>query len=268
MTLPRARACPRRRRRGGALRLRAGAAGIDDLRLAVSRAVAVAVETSRGFKLSKTSASHKIDVVVALSFAALAAVEGGAAEGAGVVAAANLRRQHLRLAPFVAGRVVTAVKRPRDPPTRSGPPPTLGLRSVEERGRWRAARRSGPVARAGRPAAVPNDVPLARPERPAGLAGARRGYLFRADPGTARSRRTGDGHEGADCEDCRGEDARVPASHLRASFVNCLGTLTGARASHNPPRRGKPPSRHMRRRVHQGRCGVSFRTADLYTAAL
>jgi phage terminase large subunit-like protein len=38
---------------------------------------AVAVETSRGWKISKEKASHKIDVVVALAQAALGAVQGG-----------------------------------------------------------------------------------------------------------------------------------------------------------------------------------------------
>jgi phage terminase large subunit-like protein len=42
-----------------------------DLRLAISRAVAV--ETSRGWKISKEKASHKIDVVVAMAMAAHAA---------------------------------------------------------------------------------------------------------------------------------------------------------------------------------------------------
>ena len=41
----------------------------DEMRLAVSRAVAV--ETSRGWKISKEKASHSIDVVVALAMAAL-----------------------------------------------------------------------------------------------------------------------------------------------------------------------------------------------------
>jgi phage terminase large subunit-like protein len=44
------------------------------LRLAISRAVAV--ETPRGWKISKDKASHKIDVVVALAMAAHAAVQG------------------------------------------------------------------------------------------------------------------------------------------------------------------------------------------------
>jgi phage terminase large subunit-like protein len=44
------------------------------LRLAISRAVAV--ETPRGWKISKEKASHKIDVVVALAMACHAAVLG------------------------------------------------------------------------------------------------------------------------------------------------------------------------------------------------
>jgi phage terminase large subunit-like protein len=44
------------------------------MRLAISRAVAV--ETSRGWRISKEKASHKIDVVVALAMSALAAVRG------------------------------------------------------------------------------------------------------------------------------------------------------------------------------------------------
>src|SRR5262249_7449018 len=47
-----------------------------DLRLAVSRAVAI--EGSRGWKIAKEKASHKIDVVVALGMAALAASQQGA----------------------------------------------------------------------------------------------------------------------------------------------------------------------------------------------
>jgi hypothetical protein len=37
----------------------------------------VAVETTRGVKISKTKASHRIDIIAALSFAALAAVTQG-----------------------------------------------------------------------------------------------------------------------------------------------------------------------------------------------
>lgn len=47
----------------------------DVMRLAVQRSVAV--ETSRGWRIAKEKASHKIDVVVALAMAALAAVQSG-----------------------------------------------------------------------------------------------------------------------------------------------------------------------------------------------
>ncbi len=47
----------------------------DDIRLAVSRCVAL--ETSRGWRIAKEKASHKIDVVVALAQAALGAVRQG-----------------------------------------------------------------------------------------------------------------------------------------------------------------------------------------------
>jgi phage terminase large subunit-like protein len=46
------------------------------MRLAVSRAIAV--ETARGWRISKTTAGHKIDVVVALAMAWHAAVQGQA----------------------------------------------------------------------------------------------------------------------------------------------------------------------------------------------
>jgi phage terminase large subunit-like protein len=46
----------------------------EALRLAVSRAVAV--ETTRGWRIAKDKQSHKIDVVVALAMAALAALDG------------------------------------------------------------------------------------------------------------------------------------------------------------------------------------------------
>jgi phage terminase large subunit-like protein len=50
----------------------------DDVRLAVSRCVAV--ETARGWRIAKEKASHKIDVVVALAMAALGAVHQGQAD--------------------------------------------------------------------------------------------------------------------------------------------------------------------------------------------
>ena len=46
----------------------------DELNLAISRAVAI--ETPRAWKISKATQSHKVDVVVALGMAALAAVKG------------------------------------------------------------------------------------------------------------------------------------------------------------------------------------------------
>jgi len=60
----------------------------DDLRRQVSHAVAV--ESSRGWRIAKEKASAKVDAVVALAMAALAAVEGGAAQAlpAGTVGAA------------------------------------------------------------------------------------------------------------------------------------------------------------------------------------
>jgi hypothetical protein len=53
----------------------------DDMRLAVSRAVAL--ETSRGWRIAKDKVSHKIDVVVALAQAVLGAVQSGQIVGAG-----------------------------------------------------------------------------------------------------------------------------------------------------------------------------------------
>ena len=47
----------------------------DDVRLAVS--CAVALETTRGWRIAKEKTSHKIDIVVALSMAAYAAVSNG-----------------------------------------------------------------------------------------------------------------------------------------------------------------------------------------------
>ena len=44
------------------------------MRLAISRAVAI--ETPRGWRITKDKQSHKIDVVIALAMAAHAAVQG------------------------------------------------------------------------------------------------------------------------------------------------------------------------------------------------
>jgi phage terminase large subunit-like protein len=54
------------------------------MRLAISRAVAV--ETSRGWRISKTTASHKIDVVIALAMSVHAAVSMGAVVRRGPIA--------------------------------------------------------------------------------------------------------------------------------------------------------------------------------------
>jgi hypothetical protein len=51
----------------------------DDIRLAVSRAVAV--EGSRGWKIAKDKQSHQIDIVIAMGMAALACVKGQAKPG-------------------------------------------------------------------------------------------------------------------------------------------------------------------------------------------
>ena len=53
----------------------------EGLRLAVHRAVAI--ETSRGWRIAKEMQAHKIDVVVALAQAALGAVKQQAMAGAG-----------------------------------------------------------------------------------------------------------------------------------------------------------------------------------------
>jgi len=63
----------------------------DGLRLAIHRAVAV--ETARGWKISKRVASHRIDLVVALAQAALGSVKNGQASQPGYIAAANLSHE-------------------------------------------------------------------------------------------------------------------------------------------------------------------------------
>jgi phage terminase large subunit-like protein len=50
----------------------------DEIRLAISRAVAV--ESTRGWRIAKDKQSHKIDIVVALAMAALGAVRKGGAQ--------------------------------------------------------------------------------------------------------------------------------------------------------------------------------------------
>jgi hypothetical protein len=59
-----------------------------DIRLAFNRAIAI--ETSRGWRIAKEKASHKIDVVVALAMSAHGAVHKGAANRQVVVTDAFL----------------------------------------------------------------------------------------------------------------------------------------------------------------------------------
>jgi len=66
-----------------------------DMRLAVERAVAV--EGARGWKISKASASHKIDVVVALAQAALGAVQEAGRRPPMQITPTVLERAHLPL---------------------------------------------------------------------------------------------------------------------------------------------------------------------------
>jgi phage terminase large subunit-like protein len=68
-----------------------------DLRLAVQRAVAV--ETPRGWKISKASQSHKIDVVVALGMAALGAVQEASHAAPLILSSAALQRGLARMPP-------------------------------------------------------------------------------------------------------------------------------------------------------------------------
>jgi phage terminase large subunit-like protein len=72
-----------------------------EMRLAAQRSVAL--ETSRGWRISKEKTSHKIDVIIALALAALGVVEeakGGEVDyGALSEAAARLRPRHPDLAP-------------------------------------------------------------------------------------------------------------------------------------------------------------------------
>jgi hypothetical protein len=62
-----------------------------EIRLAVQRTIAV--ETGRGWRIAKEKASHKIDVVVALALAALAAIEGIANESSWLLMARAARRR-------------------------------------------------------------------------------------------------------------------------------------------------------------------------------
>jgi phage terminase large subunit-like protein len=59
----------------------------DDLRRQLAHAVAI--ESSRGWRIAKEKSANKIDAVVALAFAALAAIEHGTAGPAAAVVAAR-----------------------------------------------------------------------------------------------------------------------------------------------------------------------------------
>jgi hypothetical protein len=95
-----------------------------EIRLAVQRSIAV--ETGRGWRIVKEKAGHKIDVVVALALAALAAVEGIANESYCLLMARAERRRRPRLPPRPAA--------PMLPPSISakcwpaGPPPAAPRR--------------------------------------------------------------------------------------------------------------------------------------------
>jgi phage terminase large subunit-like protein len=63
------------------------------IRLAIQRAIAV--ETSRGWRIAKEKSSHKIDVVVALGMAALGAVQGGIVKPPMVISQDLLQRARM-----------------------------------------------------------------------------------------------------------------------------------------------------------------------------
>ena len=88
----------------------------DDLRLAISRCVAL--ETSRGWRIAKEKASHKIDVVVALAQAALGAVEQGQVERH--VDLAFQARAQAQFAAETAARHSGATDGPRGPNSPTG----------------------------------------------------------------------------------------------------------------------------------------------------
>jgi phage terminase large subunit-like protein len=81
----------------------------DAIRLAISRAIAI--ETPRGWKISKEKASHKVDVVVALAMAALGAVEN---QSNNWMAAINTPEFLGRLLAMPASRQTFGVNRGRD----------------------------------------------------------------------------------------------------------------------------------------------------------
>jgi phage terminase large subunit-like protein len=118
------------------------------IRLAISRAVAV--ETSRGWRIAKDKASHKIDVVVALAMACHAAVARG--EG-------NKVRWHFGSA---AINDWLAAVRAGD----SSKSPEQFLMDEEAETRRRAFVRTGNLDHTGRPIEPTSDVPIPSPELP------------------------------------------------------------------------------------------------------
>jgi hypothetical protein len=87
----------------------------DDIRLAISRCVAL--ETSRGWKIAKEKASHKIDVVVALAQAALGAVQQGQ-----VASGVDLDLQARASQMFRAETVARQLRHAEDGPSSFGMP--------------------------------------------------------------------------------------------------------------------------------------------------
>jgi hypothetical protein len=77
-----------------------------EIRLAVQRSIAI--ETGRGWRIAKEKASHKIDVVVALALAALAAVEGIANESSWLIMARGERRRRAAADEAAAARAATS----------------------------------------------------------------------------------------------------------------------------------------------------------------
>jgi hypothetical protein len=98
-----------------------------EIRLAVSRAVAI--ETSRGWRIAKEKASHKIDVVVALAQAALGAVQQGQSQQAYSYQSVTPRRGWQDTGPLAATGLFKDSAKTRDAAEDAGG-------SNLQRGRW------------------------------------------------------------------------------------------------------------------------------------
>ena len=85
-----------------------------EMRLSVQRAIAV--ETTRGWRIAKEKSSHKIDVVVALAQAALGAVQGGIAPEAPMIITKQVLARAKARGPRQFGK---------EPPQRRGPIPRI-----------------------------------------------------------------------------------------------------------------------------------------------